>query len=198
MGRRPLLVLSLSLLACADAAAERSRVVDEGGIRDEWMLAEGVQLAAPGYPAKYRDRGDSVCVAIGYAIDPKTGATRDLALLKQWTSAGTAEPEAGYFDAYVEAAAAALSQWKFQPRPEVASPRRTVTVATMTFNGIDGTPPATLRSNCAIKDLSAFLQDAANKGNQLDYENQRRYNQQRLDSLKSIQVLRPPSSGGGG
>lgn len=201
MGRRilrPLFALSLSMLACAAIAEQRPRVADEGAIRDEWMLAEGVQLAAPGYPAKYKDRGDSVCVAIGYSIDPKTGQTGELTLLKKWTSAGKSEPEKGYFDAYIASASAALSQWKFQPRPEVTAPRRTVTVATMTFNGKDGTPPAALRANCAIKNLAAFLQDHANKANRLDYENEMRYNDQRLDSLKSMQSLRPAGGGGGG
>jgi len=160
--RRTALVLSLCCIAAGALAANRSRVVNEGGIRDQWMLADGVTLAVPGYPAEFKERGDNVCVAIGYSIDPK-GNTGDFTLLKQWSSAGPNEPEKGYYSTYAAAGVGALSQWKFKPRPEVEAPQRTVTVATLTFTGKEKMDPAVLRANCKISDLAGELQRAANE-----------------------------------
>jgi hypothetical protein len=160
--RRTALVLSLCCIAAGAVAADRTRIVNEGGIRDQWMLADGVTLAAPGYPAEFKERGDNVCVAIGYAIDPK-GNTSDFTLLKQWSSAGSNEPEKGYFSSYAAAGVGALSQWKFKPRPEVETPQRTVTVATLTFTGKQKMDPAALRANCHISDLAGAIQQAANE-----------------------------------
>jgi hypothetical protein len=158
--RKTALVLSLCCIAAGATAADRNRVVNEGGIRDQWMLADGIKLAAPGYPAQYQDRGDNVCVAIGYAIDPK-GKTGDFTVLKTWSSAGT-EPEDGYFATYAAASAGAVSQWQFKPRPEVSAPQRTITVATLIFTGKQKMDGAVLRSNCQVTDLAAALQKAGN------------------------------------
>ena len=72
--KRPVAVMLVAFSLCAVAAVahaeDRVRIVNEGGIRDQWMLADGVKLAAPGYPAAFAERGDNVCVAIGYAIRP--------------------------------------------------------------------------------------------------------------------------------
>jgi hypothetical protein len=164
---RLLLTLSLCGLVAAAAAADRTRVVNEGGIRDQWMLADGIKLAAPGYPAEFKDRGDNVCVAIAYAIKPD-GSTSDFALLKQWSSAGDKEPVKGYFDAFATAGAGALSQWKFKPRPEVAEPQRTVTVATLHFTGKEPMDLAALRSHCLVSDLAAVIQEAKHKSTDRD------------------------------
>lgn len=148
----------LSLVAGPVLAAEKVSIVNEGGIRDQWMLADGVQLAAPGYPAAFAERGDSVCVAIGYAIKPD-GTTSDFALLKNWnSSSGEKEPAPGYWDAFTQAGAGALAQWKFKPRPEVAEPKATYTVATMHFMGKTPEDAAALRAHCAISDLAALIE----------------------------------------
>ncbi len=115
---------AIALCALGDASAEkRVRVVDEGGLRDAWTLAEGAVLAAPGYPAEFAGRGDNVCLAIGYAVRPD-GTTSDFSLLKAWNSAsGDQEPVAGYWDSFAQAGAAALSEWRFRPlrdRPAAA------------------------------------------------------------------------------
>ncbi|MCI4568621.1 energy transducer TonB [Lysobacter sp. CFH 32150] len=163
MSRRLKLYASVAVLvalyATAGTAKDRVRVVNEGGIRDAWMLADGVKLAAPGYPASFAERGDNVCVAIGYSIEPD-GSTSNFALLKSWSSStGEKEPATGFWDAFTQAGANALSQWKFKPRPEVSSPQPTYTVATMHFMGKEATDPAALRGNCKIENLSAFLQE---------------------------------------
>jgi hypothetical protein len=153
---RLLVAFSLCALAAVAQAKDAVRIVNEGGIRDQWMLADGIQLAAPGYPAAFAERGDNVCVAIGYAIKPD-GTTSDFALLKKWSSStGDKEPVDGFWESFAQASAGALSQWKFKPRPEVTTPQPTYTVATMHFMGKEATDVAVLRSHCGISDLAAL------------------------------------------
>ena len=155
-------VLSRTLL-CAFAfigavhAAEPIAVVNEGGIRDRWMLAPGVPLAVPQYPAQFAPRHDTVCVAIGYLLNPD-GKLSDFAMLKGWTSAGNGsdEPEAHYWQAFAESAGAALSQWRLQPRPEVARATPVYTVATFVFGPGQAMQQ---RSHCAIPNLVARLRE---------------------------------------
>lgn len=154
--------LLTALLTCicmtSAQAVDRVRVVNEGGIRDQWMLADGVKLAAPGYPAAFANRGDNVCVAVGYAIK-SDGSTTDFALLKAWTSStAEKEPVDGFWDAFAQASAGALSQWKFKPRPEISSPQPTYTVATMHFMGKHATDAVELRNRCKISDLPTLVQ----------------------------------------
>jgi hypothetical protein len=162
--RSALVALSLSLCCLAlsaQAADKKPRIADEGSIGGEWKLAEGMKsLPVPGYPETMKERGDSVCVAIGYSIDP-TGKTGDFTLLKSWSS-GTNLPK-DYFDPFSAAAAGALSQWAFAPRAEVAKPQRTITVATMTFRGKDKMDGTQLAANCRIENLSATISDVGNK-----------------------------------
>src|SRR5688500_16908229 len=102
------------------------------------MLAEGAPLAAPGHPAAFVERSDDVCMAMGYAIGPD-GTTSDFALLKIWSSsAQDREPVQGFWDAFAQAGAQALSQWKFSPRPDVREPEAIYTIATMHFMGKQG------------------------------------------------------------
>lgn len=159
-----LIALSLGLVGGLVQAEDRVRIVNEGGIRDEWMLADGIKLAAPGYPAAFAERGDNVCVAIGYAIKPD-GSTSDFTVLKNWSSStGVKEPEAGFWEAFAQAGAGALSQWKFKSRPEVTSPRSTYTVATMHFMGKEAMDAGVLRSHCQVADLAALVhKNNANK-----------------------------------
>src|SRR5262245_28988448 len=114
-------LVSIVLLsaACGTAAAGDIPVVNEGGIRDRWMLADGVKLVVPQYPPQFARRHDTVCIGVGYLLKPD-GTTSDFALLKGWTSAGADEPVPGYWSAFAEAAGDALKQWRFKPRPEVA------------------------------------------------------------------------------
>jgi len=156
-------LLALALLACGAAHAQEDnkvRVTNEGGIRDEWTLADGVKLSAPGYPGSFAPRGDNVCVAMGYRINPD-GTTGEYTMLKGWSSSGgDKEPEEGFWAAYSQAAAGALSQWRFKPRPEVGTPRAVDTVATMTFMGKQPQDAADLRSRCQVADIIALLEQA--------------------------------------
>lgn len=189
----------LGLYATSSAAADRVRVVNEGGIRDQWMLADGVNLAAPGYPADFAPRGDNVCMAVGYSIKPD-GTTADFALLKAWTSStGDKEPAPGFWDAFTQASAGALSQWKFKPRPEVSTPQATYTVATMNFMGKHATDVGELRGHCAIADLPTFVQQQqSNKfmagRDKHDLDNLRRIQDQQRQAAASAASMRPGTS----
>ena len=146
------------LLASGAQAQERVRIANEGGIRSDWTLAPGATLAAPGYPGAFSKTGDDVCVAVGYRIQPD-GSTSDFSLLKSWSSrSGEGEAVEGYWDAFSQASVAALQQWKFAPRPEVGTPVKVDTVATMIFRGKQSVDDATLRGKCKIEDLAAFLE----------------------------------------
>ena len=145
----------VAIVAAPGLAGEKVRVVNEGGIKDQWTLAEGVKLAAPGYPAALLERGDSVCIALGYAIKPD-GTTSDFSIVKSWSSAGQDQPDE-YWDAFAQASAGAVSQWAFAPRPDVAEPQPTYTVATMQFMGKPSMDGAELRGHCRVDDLVAQL-----------------------------------------
>lgn len=172
----------LSLVAAASAGAQSVRVVNEGGIRDEWTLSPGTKLAAPGYPGAFADRGDNVCLAVGYRVNPD-GSTSDFSLLRSWSSStGESEPAEGFWDAFSQVSVAALQQWKFAPKPEIKVPRAVDTVATMTFMGKQAEDPAGLRAKCEIKDLAAFLEqvkaDMAKRGDMNRHQLKNTYRQQ--------------------
>ena len=158
MQRRFAMPALLLCLAAGIAHAQGNiRIVNEGGIRDQWMLADGVQLIAPGYPAQFVDRGDSVCLALGYAIKPD-GSTSDFSLLKSWSSStGNVEPLEGFWDTFAQAGANALSEWRFKPRPEVDEPVAIYTVATLSFRGKDAIEAEALRAHCEVSDLEALV-----------------------------------------
>ena len=137
----------------AAATGTEPRVVDEGQLGDAWVLAEGAELEAPGYPAAFASRGDDVCLALGYSIDDQ-GRTGDFTVLREWSSAGDAGDE--YWDAYAQAAAQAIAQWRFAPREGVPA-RRTYTVATVAFTGLSGGDA--VGPNCRVADLTALLQE---------------------------------------
>lgn len=155
------LLMGFSALPVAHAADD-TRIVNEGRIGDQWMLADGVKLAAPGYPAAFADKGDNVCIAMGYLIKPD-GSTGDFALLRAWTSSNAdkdadKEPVAGFWEAFSQAGVGALSQWRFKPRPEVSAVRPTYTVATLHFMGKQAADVGELRDHCKISDLPTFVQ----------------------------------------
>ncbi len=183
--------VSATPLAHAQATV---RIANEGTIRDQWMLADGVKLAAPGYPAGFAARGENVCVAVGYRINPD-GSTSDFTLLRSWSSTtGEKEPVAGFWDAFSQASAAALTQWKFKPRPEVATPRSVDTVATMTFMGKQAEDPAGLRGHCRIDDLASLLEkvksDNAKRGDMNRHAIDEQYRRQLQNEMRANQRAR--------
>lgn len=156
MTRPRALFALLMVLSCVPCfAADMIRVTNEGGIRDEWTLPAGYKLALPAYPAEHAGQQAEACVAIGYLINPD-GSTSDFALLKSWTSANVpSRSTQEYWSAFAQASAQALSQWRFQPRPEVRAVRPVYTVATLLF----AAKSPQLRGRCAIPDLAARLRE---------------------------------------
>ena len=141
-------------MAAAFAREPGIHVVNEGGIREAWTLAPGTQLAVPAYPPELSAAPAETCLAIGYLIHPD-GSTSDFALVKSWTAAEVPKADQqAYWAAFAQSAAAALQQWRFRPRPEVAGPRPVYTVATFVFGS---TQPQELRKRCAIADLVEHL-----------------------------------------
>ena len=150
------LALACGASQAGDLFQPSDRIANEGTIGDKWMLAEGVKLATPAYPANFAPRGANVCVALGYRI-AENGSTSNFAVLRQWNSeGGENEPAEGFWKAFAEAGADAVGQWRFQPRPGVA-PRATYTLATLTFNG--GAADPSLGSHCRVADLAGAIQE---------------------------------------
>lgn len=197
MSLNKVLFIAIAMLLSQGARAQdRVRIVNEGGIRSDWTLAPGATLSAPGYPGAFAKSGDDVCVAVGYRIQPD-GSTSDFSLLKAWSSrSGEGEAVDGYWDAFAQASVAALQQWKFAPRPEVGTPGKVDTVATMTFNGLQSVDAATLRGKCKIEDLAAFLEQV-----KVDMAKRSDLNRHQLDQAyraqtrtESMRTPRPPPS----
>lgn len=168
------------------------RVVNEGGIRDAWTLAPGQKLAAPGYPAAYAQRGDNVCVAVGYRVLPN-GHTSDFTTLQAWTSsAGGIEPESGYFDTFGQAAVAALSEWSFTPKAGVGTPQPVDTVATVTFMSQKSAMDSqTLRSHCSVPDLQAAIERAREKVSDQKSMNHKNLERKMVDQNRAERVRTP-------
>ena len=157
------IVVTAMLASCmaAAGAAEAVKVVPEGGLAKDWVVQPGNELAAPGYPGTFADRGDDVCVAIGYRVQPD-GTTSDYVMLGGWNSSRRyQQPATGYWDAYSQAGAAALSQWRFAPKPgdDMDSNAAVDTVAVMTFRGESSTRTTSdVRAKCAVPSLVARMQ----------------------------------------
>lgn len=143
------LVLMASLLGAQANASDKIRILNEGGIRDEWTLAPGAKLPVPAYPEAYAASQAETCVAIGYLLNPD-GTTSDFALLKAWSAAEPKKDRETYWGVFAQHASNALAHWAFVPRPEVGSPRPVYTVATFLFAS---SSPVELRKRCAIPNL---------------------------------------------
>ena len=157
------IVVTTMLASCmaAAGAAEQVRVVPEGGLAKDWIVQPGNELAAPGYPGTFADRGDDVCVAIGYRVQPD-GTTSDYVMLGGWNSSRRyQQPATGYWDAFSQAGVAALSQWRFAPRSgdSMDSNAAVDTVAVMTFRGESSTRTASeVHAKCEVPSLVARMQ----------------------------------------
>ena len=193
---RALAALALCVSASVSAAdkAPDTAIANEGAIRDKWMLADGVQLAAPAYPAEYTKLNRNVCLALGYLINPD-GTTSDFKVLKQWNqTTHEKEPEAGFYEAFAKAGAVAVAQWRFKPRPEVTQPVQTYTVATLSFQANREIDAAQLRQPCQIPDMAAYMEVQRKKEmNDANIERRLRSNDRALRKAVSV-----PGSGASG
>lgn len=195
--------LLLALLSIPAMAADKIRVVNEGGIRDEWTLAPGTKLATPGYPKVYEDNPAETCVAIAYLINPD-GSTSDFAMVKAWSANEPTREKEAYWAAFAQEAASALSQWKFQPKAGVLAPRPVYTVGTFLFASAQGQET---RKRCAIPNLAHRLIELREGDNyrrrmsgglfdqlQLDPFLEDRYRQQQLRNggMRNFERSEPP------
>lgn len=150
-------VASLTVIAKTEGRVE---VVTEGGIGKTWAAAPGASFAAPGYPAAMQARAANVCLSIGYTLNPEDGTPSDLSLLQAWSrdkdDVALTDSE---LEPFVQAAAGALSQWRFVPKEGAVKHVTTFTSATLTFNGAPNTRPQSLPAQCRITDLQAFIGD---------------------------------------
>lgn len=154
----PLPLLLAGAMASASAAdGEEARVANEGGIGTWWRLADGVAIAAPGYPEASLAQRVDACLAVGYTIQPD-GSTSDHVIVKRWSNA--AKGDAVAWDQFGQAASSALSQWRFASTG-IAAPRPTFTVATFTFVG-GAEAPQGLAGHCKVADVRDALLAARN------------------------------------
>lgn len=157
--RRLGMVACWSLLMVAAGgtfAAKPPVVVQEGRLGQDWKVADGVQLAAPGYPASGQESAN-VCINLGYAVD-EDGSIQDMAVLKSWGENSAGEPltEEG-IKPFAQASALAVSSWRFAPKEHVSEPARTVTSTTLAF--VNGKSQGEVRAHCAIENLAVFLDE---------------------------------------
>ena len=70
------LLLAGAMASATSADGEEARVANEGGIGTWWRLADGVAIAAPGYPEASLAQRVDACLSVGYTIQPD-GSTSD-------------------------------------------------------------------------------------------------------------------------
>ena len=165
------LAVALASSVALAKTEERIDIVTEGGIGKNWGAAPGASFVAPGYPAEMKERAANVCLSIGYSLDPKDGVPTDLILLQSWSrdkdDVALSDKE---LEPFVQAAAGALSQWRFQAKEGAQKHVHTFTAATMTFAGAEQTRPDNLPGQCRITDLPAYVEkesknaDRTNRG----------------------------------
>ena len=157
--RKTGLVLGATLtLACAYAyASGRSpAIVDEGQLGRTHVLASGVEITPPEYPAAYAENRDDVCVAISYTVGAD-GNTGDFHLINAWSNnQKQAQLQDAYFKPFADAAAQAVSGWRFAPKDAGNQSRSVRTVATLAFKGQDAV--AGLADRCRVQDLAAYYE----------------------------------------
>jgi len=159
--RVSVVLLSLVIVASVQAA-ERIRIVSEGGLDKDWVPAGNAPLAKAAYPAQLKDRSRDICVNLGYQVN-KDGSTSDFSVMRAWSSENPeadAAPDA--VDAFVQSAAAAVSQWRFERTPAASKNSVAYTSATLAFVGDKGGDAEQLRQRCAIPDLRSFITKAQN------------------------------------
>ena len=146
------IVLSIPLRAGAQEV--EYRVANEGRISSWWRLAEGVDVAGPGYPEKSLSARPDVCLALGYVIQ-RDGTIADPVIVKRWSSAAALDNAA--WEDFGRSAAGELQRWRFVP-VQGAVARPTFTVATFYFSGGEAGVDD-LKQHCRIDDVHDALVD---------------------------------------
>lgn len=152
MGRLVLVAGAGAALFAASTLAERISIVSEDQAPKAWIHAPGKARVVAGYPATVAGAGRDVCVNIGFRIK-SDGSTSDFTQMKTWSSDGGEEVQA-----YVQAAAAAVSMWRFVPAATRARP--IYTSSTFAFHGSKALSVEDIRARCRIADLLDHVEQA--------------------------------------
>lgn len=158
------LILALSPFAGAYALDRPLRIADEGTIAKDWTPVGNAALATPAYPTVTGNR-DDVCVALGFRIN-RDGTTSDFSLLKAW-SAGSADapPPDRELKPFLQAAAAAVSTWRFAATPDASANRVVYTAASIAFVSDPTHQGTEVSAHCRISNLKQFIADAQSQAN---------------------------------
>ncbi len=158
MARIRLHVAAFSLLAAGSALAGASRYVTvlcEKDRAQAWVPAPGQAQVLAGYPDAATDRGQDVCVNIGFLID-SNGKTSSYVELRSWSDAsGEKTPSEESIAPFTQIAAAVLARRSFAPVGR--KPRPVFTSETFSFTGSGRLEPAAIASHCHIDDLQALV-----------------------------------------
>lgn len=154
-------MLGLALVTGAVAAGGRdgqlARIVDEGRLGERGIAVDG-ELSAPGLPASLLASQDDVCLTVGYNIK-SDGSTSNLMVLNSWSAAGgEAKLDPAYADEVMSAAASTVAGWKFKNADGDGRLQPMFTATTFNFSGAGKVDAGSLRSHCAISDLTAHIQ----------------------------------------
>jgi len=149
----------LSLVAVAAvSAADRVRIVSEGGINKDWAPVGAAPLAKASYPAHEKHRSRNVCINLGYQLN-KDGKTSDFSVIRAWSSENPdVDAAADAVDPFVQAAAAAVAKWQFEPTPDAKNNRTVYTSTSMAFIGEAGGDPADVQKRCEVLELRAYIE----------------------------------------
>jgi hypothetical protein len=146
-------LVALSAPAGAQAPPRPLKFVDEGGIDKDWAVVQP-QAQAP-VPA---GSAHEVCVALGYKIN-RDGRTSDVVVLKGLLDGAEAGQDARLAP-YAQAAAAAVTQWRYEPKPGASSSRVMFTSVSVAFPREGGSSADDLRKPCVITGLKEFIAKA--------------------------------------
>ena len=163
------LLLALAGLGTA-VAGDRVTIVSEGATAGAWSPAPSKVMLVPGYPASLADKGEDVCVSVGYLLN-RDGTTSDFSLLRSW---GSRTPDSvrgrAHLAVFAQSAAAAVQRWRFVPvQGSRTKPKPVYTAASFAFSNNPATDQTQLRARCVITDLADFIAraqaDAYKRGN---------------------------------
>jgi len=149
------LVAALSPGLAFAAAAATPRVVS-GDDLERWWRPLPEASAPPAYPVATAGQAPQACVSLGFVIGAD-GSTSTPVELESWREGSAARPPRAQIEAFVQAAARALSKWKFAPAGRA---RPVFTSATFAFDP-RGDAGDALAERCRIHDLPRHLRKLA-------------------------------------
>jgi len=156
-----LVVFCLAATVGMTAFASSMRIVNQEDVGGDWQPAGGKGLVKAGYPAG--DKSRDICINIGYQIS-KDGSTSNFSVIRAWSSENPdTDASADALTPFVQAAAATVSLWKFEPTATAAANREMYSSVAVPFVGTKGTPVDEVSGRCRVKDLKSYVQNEKNE-----------------------------------